>query len=136
LGRPRRPNHLKILAGEREDRINRGEPLPAETGVTPPAPLTAGAEKVWNRLAPDLIDKGCLTSWDTDLFTVFCESAATYHDCRERMGTDRLWVPSRRDSTSSAPRTGKTVPTVLARIGVSEHSLRTVGALLRFRLPT
>ena len=38
--------------------------------------------------------------------------------------------------TSVAPRAGKTVPTVLAHVGVSEHGLRTLGALLRFRLAT
>lgn len=102
MGRPRRPNHLKILAGEREDRINRGEPLPAETSVTPPVPLTAGAQKVWDRLAPDLFDKGCLSSWDTDLFTVFCESAATYHECRERMGTDYISDGSTQNTVPSA----------------------------------
>ena len=88
MGRPRSPNHVKVFAGEREDRIDRGEPMPAESAVAPPVPLTTGAERVWDRLAPDLIDKGCLTLWDADLFTVFCESAATYHQCRERMGTD------------------------------------------------
>jgi hypothetical protein len=35
MGRPRTPNHLKILAGEREDRINRNDPLPAESAVIP-----------------------------------------------------------------------------------------------------
>ena len=67
---PRRPNHLKVLAGVREDRINRNEPTPTESSVAPAMPLCAGAQQVWSRLAPDLIDKGCLTPWDVDAFTV------------------------------------------------------------------
>ena len=74
MGRPRKPTHLKVLAGEREDRINRGEPLPTQSAIVPPVQLSDGAQKVWNRLAPDLIDKGCLTSWDVDMFAVFCRS--------------------------------------------------------------
>jgi len=101
LGRPRRPNHLKILAGEREDRINRGEPLPSETTITPPVPLTVGAQKVWDRLAADLIDHGCLKSWDVDLFTVFCESVATYQECSERMGTEYVSEGSVKNSVPS-----------------------------------
>ncbi|SPM32039.1 Phage terminase, small subunit, partial [Mycobacterium terramassiliense] len=101
LGRPRRPNHLKLLAGEREDRINRGEPLPSETDVVPPVQLTPGAQDVWDRLAADLINQGCLSHWDVDLFTAFCESAATYHECRERMGSDYVTQGSVKNAVPS-----------------------------------
>jgi phage terminase small subunit len=50
--------------------------------------LSEGARKVWDRLAPDLIDKSCLTSWDADLFAVFCDAAATCHRCRAIIGDD------------------------------------------------
>jgi P27 family predicted phage terminase small subunit len=92
MARPSRPNHLKVLAGERESRINRNEPLPAETAVNPPAELSDSARKIWHRLAPDLEDKGCLTRWDIDLFSAFCESAATYRRCMDEIGND-LTVP-------------------------------------------
>jgi P27 family predicted phage terminase small subunit len=58
----------------------------------PPEDISEGGLAVWNRLAPDLIDKGCLTHWDVHTFTVFCEAVHVYHDCRKRMGdkyTDR-----------------------------------------------
>ena len=84
---PRRPNHLKVLAGVREDRINRNEPTPTETAVTPAMPLSDGAQHIWDRLAPNLIDKGCLTAWDADVFTVFCDVAATYYETRAQLGT-------------------------------------------------
>jgi P27 family predicted phage terminase small subunit len=87
LPRPRRPNYLKILSGEREDRINRNEPLPTESTITPPSPLSDGAQAIWDRLAPDLIDKGVLTAWDVDAFTVYCDAAALYYECRALMGT-------------------------------------------------
>ena len=63
--------------------------------------LTAGAQKVWDRPAPDLIDKGCLSSWDTDLFTVCCESAATWQECRERMGGDYVSAGSVKNAVPS-----------------------------------
>ena len=42
---PRRPNHLKILSGTREDRINRNEPLPAESAIVPPVQLSEGCRR-------------------------------------------------------------------------------------------
>lgn len=86
------PTHLKLLKGEQESRINRDEPSPSDGPVVAPDSISDGAKGVWERLAPDLQDKGCLTPWDVDAFTVFCEAVATYHDCRKLMGkkyTDR-----------------------------------------------
>jgi P27 family predicted phage terminase small subunit len=100
---PRRPNHLKILAGEREDRINRGEPLPAEAAIAPPVQLSAGAQKVWDRLAPDLIDKGVLSSWDVDIFVVYCDAVDTFYQCRSALGSDFTTKGSVKDTTVKSP---------------------------------
>jgi phage terminase small subunit len=100
VGRPRKPNHLKILSGEREDRINRNEPIPGECDITPPG-LSTVARQVWDRLAPDLIDKGCLTAWDVDLFSVYCEAVATYYDARQKMGTDYIVQGSTKNKVPS-----------------------------------
>lgn len=75
-----RPNHLKALAGEREDRLNRDEPLPSgSAAVVPPGELPDDAQAVWDRLAPDLIDKRVLTAWDVDAFAEFCRTVAVYN---------------------------------------------------------
>lgn len=78
-----RPTHLKVVEGERESRINRDEPLPTEGGVVQPEGMTEAAGEVWDELAADLIDKGCLTSWDVYLFEAFCEAVATYRANRD-----------------------------------------------------
>jgi P27 family predicted phage terminase small subunit len=100
---PRRPNHLKILQGERESRINRNAPLPGEATIVAPVELSDGAQKIWNRLAPDLIDKGCLTSWDVDQFVIFCDAAATYYNCRAALGSDYTVKGSVKDTTVKSP---------------------------------
>jgi len=81
----RKPNHLKILEGVREDRINRNEPTPAPSEIAPAMELSDGAKLIWDRLAPDLIDKGCLSAWDVDLFTVFCDAADRYYELRSQL---------------------------------------------------
>ena len=47
--------------------------------MVPPVKLPADAQAVWNRLAPDLIQRRVLTPWDVDLFSVFCRSVAFYN---------------------------------------------------------
>ncbi|MGH9167383.1 MAG: phage terminase small subunit P27 family, partial [Acidimicrobiia bacterium] len=63
---------LKVLHGDRRDRINRAEPEPPEAEVACPKWLSPEARAVWARLAPGLVQRGILTVWDVDLFARFC----------------------------------------------------------------
>lgn len=80
-----KPTELRILHGDREDRINRSEPKPDSAAVEPPYDLREPAQIIWDRLAPDLISKRILTAWDVDQFAVFCDAVATYRECREKL---------------------------------------------------
>lgn len=74
-----RPSHLKALEGAHESRLNRDEPVPREGRVLPPVPLPDDAQAVWDRLAPDLIERRVLSSWDVDMFSAFCRATALYN---------------------------------------------------------
>lgn len=81
------PNHLKVIQGVKESRLNRDEPIPADLApIIAPDSISERGRAVWDRLAPDMIDKKMLTTWDIDSFVVFCEAVATYHHNRELMG--------------------------------------------------
>jgi len=73
VSRPRKPTAVKKLAGERKDRMNANEPQPSGPASCP-TNLSAGAQEVWKRLAPDLVAKGVLTAWDVDEFAAFCDA--------------------------------------------------------------
>lgn len=76
-GRPAKPTNLKLLHGDHKKnpkRVNRAEPVPGSLPVQPPHPLSAEAQEVWDRLAPDMIRTGVLTAWDVDAFALFCEA--------------------------------------------------------------
>lgn len=86
------PAKLKLLKGTDERYINRDAPLPSEGAVVCPDWLCDGAKEVWARLAPDLVDKECLTPWDVDTFAIVCNAIYVYRDCSAKMGdryTDR-----------------------------------------------
>jgi P27 family predicted phage terminase small subunit len=81
--------------------------------------LSDGAQRVWDRLVPDLVNKGVLKSWDLDLFVVYCDAAATYYECRAAIGTDYTAKGSVKDTTVKSP---------LWRIVLdSAQTMRTVG---------
>src|SRR5689334_9259657 len=77
MSNPRKPNHLKAIAGtERPDREPEAPPieLPLVEGV-PPAPLwlsNAHATAEWNRLAPILHGVGLLTEGGLTTLGVLC----------------------------------------------------------------
>lgn len=70
------PTHLKVLRGERKDRINRDEPSPDEDDAVVPPQMSSAARAVWDALAPDLIQQRVLTSWDVFSFAAFCAACA------------------------------------------------------------
>ncbi|MFD7319546.1 hypothetical protein ACFV9D_00420 [Streptomyces sp. NPDC059875] len=49
-----KPTALRVLHGDRKDRINTGEPQPDEGEITPPVWLSNGALEVWRILADEL----------------------------------------------------------------------------------
>lgn len=78
------PTQLKVVKGTEERYINREEPTPSDRGdIVPPEGTSEGALKVWHSLAPDLIDKGCLTAWDVYTFAVFCEATHAFRENRD-----------------------------------------------------
>lgn len=91
-GPTRRPSHLKALEGCREDRLNREEPIPASGAIVSPAELDSESQEVWDRLAPDLIAKKVLTSWDVDSFAAFCRSVALYERASAEAATAAFTV--------------------------------------------
>jgi P27 family predicted phage terminase small subunit len=80
-----RPAHIQIVEGAREGRINRDEPTPEDSEVSCPADVDDDVRAIWDRLAPDLVAKKVLTSWDVDSFLILCQSIALREECWRKM---------------------------------------------------
>jgi len=65
--------------------------------VLPPAGMSAAARKVWDRLAPDLIDKGVLDAWSTDAFSRLCWLVAASEALRVQIDAEGYVVPGARN---------------------------------------
>ena len=80
-----KPTKLRILHGDRSDRINTAEPKPSDVDIVPPAWLAADAVQVWETYAPDLRRTGVLTSWDVEAFAAWCDAV-----CRRARAVQEL----------------------------------------------
>jgi P27 family predicted phage terminase small subunit len=69
-----RPTRLKVVRGEREDRINRAEPQPPAGEIKPPLWLIDEALLVWCEYKPILTRMGVLTVADTEAFARWCDA--------------------------------------------------------------
>lgn len=87
-----RPTALRVLHGDRRDRINDAEPQPAEGEVTAPEELSDDACAVWDQLALDLIRVGVLTAWDVPAFVMVCEALARYRQATKLVNGSALLV--------------------------------------------
>lgn len=76
MGRPTKPTGLKLLHGDRKDRINTSEPTPSTSEVRCPSWLSTSAKRIWRQYAPDLRTQNVLTSWDVEHFAVWCHAVS------------------------------------------------------------
>lgn len=86
-GPAKTPSNLRLLRGDKSAAKSK-EPVPSAGSVKPPVKLSEGARRKWNRLAPDLIDKGLLTPWDVDQFSIVCEALETWRIAIRELRSD------------------------------------------------
>lgn len=87
-----KPTPLRILHGDRKDRINHSEPAPPTNGTDLPTWASGEAQEIWKRLAPGLVARGVLTAWDADAFLVLCEALARYKSATQLVNGSALLV--------------------------------------------
>ena len=80
-----KPTALRVLHGDRKDRINADEPQPDAGEIAPPDWLGDRALEVWDAYAPELEAKRVLTPWDVEAFANWCDAAARRRDAAEHV---------------------------------------------------
>lgn len=83
-----KPTQLRVLHGDRKDRVNSDEPQPSELEVAPPDWLPEAAVEVWEQLADDLIGKGVLTAWDAEAYANWCDAVVRRRDAAEHIAEE------------------------------------------------
>ena len=83
-----KPTGLRVLHGDRKDRINTDEPQPDAAEVRPPTWLSDDAREVWEAFADDLEAKRVLTAWDTEAFAAWCDAVVRRRDAADHIAEE------------------------------------------------
>ena len=68
------PTAMKLVKGERKDRLNVSEPIPDLEEIVAPDWLSEDALVVWDEYAPRLERRKVLTAWDAEAFAGWCDA--------------------------------------------------------------
>lgn len=85
-GRPPKPTHLKVLAGNPGKRpLNKNEPKPKPIAPKCPSWLDKEAKREWKRVAPELERLGLLTVVDGATLAAYCQSWSMYVAAQQKI---------------------------------------------------
>jgi len=98
-----KPTHLRIVQGERKDRINTAEPTPSAKPPRAPAWLSDDAKKVWRRTVAQLKEMGIASEADTDILAAYCTAVVNLQRATEIVDRTGIMVKGRRDGVVKNP---------------------------------
>lgn len=82
------PTAMKLVKGERKDRINDDAPIPDLEEVVAPEWLSEEALTVWDEYAPRLERRKVLTAWDVEAFAGWCDAASRRRTAAEHLDAE------------------------------------------------
>jgi P27 family predicted phage terminase small subunit len=86
MARPRKPDHLKIVAGtDQKCRMNPNAPKPKPGVPDAPPYLSDKARAAWDYIAPIVRDMGVLTEADGPALANLCETLAELREARQAL---------------------------------------------------
>lgn len=103
-----KPPHLKVVAGERKDRVPKAPPVD-DGDLTRPGWLLPEAKREWNRLVPQL-EKWGLGSVDRMALAMLCQEWARYVDLQHEIAEkESLTFETDKGYVSQVPEVGMSV---------------------------
>lgn len=94
-----KPTALRLLHGDRSDRINNDEPLP-EQGIPECPSSDPEVREVWEYTVRQLTAMGCLTMADRDALNCYCEAVATHRKASAVLAKSPVLIRARSDSNT------------------------------------
>lgn len=97
------PTHLRIVRGDRKDRINTNEPKPKKSQPKCPTWLSDDAKVIWRRTAKQLKAMGLLYEADQDILSAYANAVVNYMRSTELVDKSGVLIKGRRDGVVTNP---------------------------------
>jgi P27 family predicted phage terminase small subunit len=90
-----RPTQLKLLHGDRKDRINQHEPTPRQSLPELPDGASADVREVWDYTLRELIAMKIAHAADRDALLCYCEAVVTHRKASALLAKSHVLVQGR-----------------------------------------
>jgi P27 family predicted phage terminase small subunit len=137
-GRKPKPRKLKLLTDNTDKRLISNAPVPSGEVPNPPDWLSEVAKEEWQRVAPELTNRGLLTPLDTGTLATYCETYSLWRGAQSTIAKEGATYESG-DLVKKNPATGIAqqavrdlamlarelglVPTARQRLGVEDDAV-------------
>jgi P27 family predicted phage terminase small subunit len=98
-----KPTNLRILHGDRADRINRNEPKPSDALPVCPPWLDDDARKVWDYTLTELKTMRLATRADRDALAAYCTFVVQFERMTRLVNTTGALIKGRKDGVVKNP---------------------------------
>lgn len=97
------PTKLRVVRGDRKDRINTNEPKPAKRRPRCPSWLTKEAQVIWRRTTKQLDEMGILAEADQDVICAYVMAVLNFERATKLVDEMGVLVEGRRDGFVKNP---------------------------------
>lgn len=97
------PTALKLVKGERKDRINHREPKAPAGLPEPPAELTPEASEIWDYTIRQIEVMRTATPADRDLLVCYCEAVVIHRRATELLATSDILITGQKGNVVRNP---------------------------------
>jgi len=98
-----KPTALRVLHGDRKDRINDREPKPRAALPEPPEGMSSIAREVWDYTITELGHMRIATAADRDALVAYCESVAMHRRASALVASGDLLIEGQRGNLVRNP---------------------------------
>ena len=96
-----KPTNLRILHGDRKDRINTDEPIPTSGVPAPPYEMDAEVQQVWDYTVEQLRVMRTISMADRDVLACYCEAVVTHRKASKLLATTPVLIRHPKGGTYS-----------------------------------
>lgn len=98
-----KPTNLRLLHGDRKDRINDDEPIPEQGPPECPDDVSAEVREIWDHALTQLIVMGVATKADRDALRCYCEAVVTHRKASALLANSPLLIKGHRNVLTRNP---------------------------------
>lgn len=91
-----KPTNLRVLHGDRKDRINTDEPVAPDGLPQPPYDMAEDVRAVWDYTVEQLRMMGTVSTADRDVLVCFCEAVVTHRKASKALAGTGILIRTRR----------------------------------------